>query len=105
MSPGPIKCVCSAGRIYGSYVGWRLGQGAVCWVLAVGSPFQMCFPGLEGHLLRSFWGMWGNRGPDQEGVVEVMVSSKRDLGELQTARLATRCVLTRVIDTWGSLWT
>ena len=49
--------------------------------------------------------MWGNRGPDQEGVVEVMVSSKRDSGELQTARLATRCVLTRVIDTWGSLWT
>lgn len=30
-----------------------------------------------------------------------MVSPKRDLGELQTARLATRCVLTSVIDTWG----
>ena len=71
-SPGPIKCICSAGRIYGSYVGWRLGLGAVCCVLAVGSLFQMCFPGLESHLLRSFWGVWGNRGPDQGGVVEVM---------------------------------
>lgn len=36
VSPGPIKCVYSARRIYGSHIGWRLGQGAVCWVWPAG---------------------------------------------------------------------
>ena len=46
VSPGPIKRVYSAGRVYGSRVGWRLGQGVVRLVLAEGSPSKMCFPGL-----------------------------------------------------------
>lgn len=43
VSPGPITYVYSAGRIYGSHVGWR---GVVCLVLAEGSPSKMCCPGL-----------------------------------------------------------
>lgn len=42
VSPGPINCVYSARKVYGSRAGWRLEQGAVCWVLATGCSSQMC---------------------------------------------------------------
>lgn len=44
VSPGPIKRVCSARRVYGSRGGWRLGQGALCWVSACGRSLSDMLP-------------------------------------------------------------
>ena len=64
MSQAPIKRVYSARRVYGSHIGWRLGQGAGCWVSAAGSPSGICLPGLAnirgGRPSEPLGCVWGN---------------------------------------------